>query len=102
MDNIEELIDKLIDEDGLEDSLDVFSKKAEYTSLLTDYLAKRHVDIMDDYNDLVPREFQISDDYDSKNKILKDALEKGISLEQSEFYPDIQEGVKPEPPSRSI
>ena len=46
---------------------------------------------MDDYNDLVSREFQISDDFDTKNKILKDALEKGISLEQSDFYPDILE-----------
>ena len=94
MDNIDEYIDKLLDEDGLEDSLEMLEKKAEYTSLLTDYLAKRHVDIMDDYNDLVSREFQISDDFDTKNKVLKDALEKGISLEQSEFYPDLQEGVK--------
>ena len=81
------------------------SKKQEYTSLFTQYLSRNNKDIMDDYSDVIPPEFEISDNLDSKINALKDCLEHNTDLEQSKYYIDLLEGDKSDenpPPTRRI
>lgn len=86
-DYVDSIVQGLLNEND-----EVLQKKMKYSELLTEYLSRYGRTTEDDYSDLVLRDFEISDDIDKKIEILKDALAKGITLEESQHYPEIQEG----------
>ena len=91
-DNIDNFIRKMLDR--LENETpEQMLKKMEYSSLLSEYLGRLGREVDENYSDIIPIEFEISDAVDLKIKILKDALDKQIPIEKSEFYTFILEGV---------
>ena len=100
MDDIDRYIEDLFNDDVIDQ--EEFETKAEYQELLGRYLARRNRDIEDNNDDILSVYFQISNDFDTKNKVLNDALEKGIDIEESNYYPDLLEGPVVEEPSRRI
>jgi len=94
MDELNQYVKTLMDDLESED-MSTKLKKLTYSELLDEYLIKHGKDkMLDDYSDVVPVMFQISDDYDKKNKILEDAINNGILIENSTLFPDILEHVE--------
>ena len=76
----------------LEDMTDEqLQKKLLFTELLKDYLSFYGRTVQDDYSDLVPMDFTISDSIDRKMDILKDCIQNKIHIDESMLYPTIQE-----------
>ncbi len=90
---LDDYVQKLIDE-LLNQTPEQMLIKMEYASLLSEYLRRFGREMDEDYSDIIPLEFEIFDGVDLKNKILRDALDKQISIEKSEYYLDILEGVR--------
>lgn len=87
---LDDFIQSIIDEQlGVDD--ETLQKKIVYSDLLTSYLARFGRTTEDDFSDLVLSEFQISDDFDKKIQILQDAIDNSIRIEESTYYPEIQE-----------
>ena len=95
MDNsyIDDFIQEMLDED-LKQSPEVMEKKMLYSQLMTEYLNQHGLDPTEDYSELIAGEFEMSNDLDTKIKVLGDALDKGILLEKSAYYPELLEGTK--------
>ena len=93
--SLKSFVAKLI-QDDMNLANDNFVKEYDCSLLMTKYLARYGKEPQDDYTDVVRPEFMISNDWDLKKKIIEDALNKGITLEESSYYPGIQEGVREE------
>ena len=65
-----------------------YNKELVYSELLGEYLRKIGKEISDDYSSNIPIDFE-SANTDLKIKILQDAIDNNILLEQSSYYNDI-------------
>ena len=72
---------------------DELLKRANYTGLFSEYLRRYHKTVDDDYSNIIPASFELSDDYEKKIQILDDALSKEIAIQESSYYPSLLEGV---------
>ena len=87
-----QFIQNMIDEEKNQ-SVEDLQKKKYYFQLLSEYLRRYHLTPDDDYSEVVPPSFELADGYDKRREILEDALNNGISIQQSKLYPSILEGV---------
>ena len=88
---IENYVKELFDEmENMSD--DQIMKKRDCSLLLEEYLSMFHKTVDDDYTDVVPMNFTLSDDVDKKIEILKDCLNQAIQIKDSSIYPEILEG----------
>ena len=87
-----QFIQNMIDEEKNQ-SVEDLKKKNYYFQLLSEYLRRYHLTPDDDYSEVVPPSFELADGYDKRIEILEDALNNGISIQQSKLYPSILEGV---------
>ena len=87
-----QFIQNMID-DEKNQSVEDLQKKKYYFQLLSEYLRRYHLTPDDDYSEVVPPSFELADGYDKRIEILEDALNNGISIQQSKLYPSILEGV---------
>ncbi len=87
-----QFIQNMIDEEKNQ-SVEDLQKKKYYFQLLSEYLRRYHLTPDDDYSEVVPPSFELADGYDKRIEILEDALNNGISIQQSKLYPSILEGV---------
>ena len=88
---IEDFVKDLFDEmDNMSDE-DIKNKR-DYALLLEEYLSMFHKTVEDDYSDIVPISFSISDDIDKQIEILKDCINQAIPIEKSSLYPSLFDG----------
>jgi len=73
-------------------SNDQIIKNKDYSLLFEDYLSMFHRTVDDDYTDIVPINFTISDDIDRKIDILKDCLNQAILIKDSSLYMEMMSG----------
>lgn len=62
-------------------------------SLMKQYLGLFGLGFYDDYRDVVPVEFEISTNSEYKSKILNEAIEKRIKIQDTNLYPALVEHV---------
>ena len=82
-----------------------FEQKQVYSEKLSQYLEMYGRSLEEDYNEIVPVDFEISDDTATKIKVLEDCIKNHKGIEQSPFYLDLIEGEKlPEevPPTKQV
>jgi len=84
-----ELINK-----SLNVSTEELLEKRELYALLNKYLEQNGKTKDEDYTDVVPKDFIISDDIETKKEVLKDAINNNNLIKETETYLDIIEGVK--------
>ena len=90
-DYVDDLIQGMLDEVAGE-SAEEREKKMLCARLMNEYLLRHGKTMDDNYSEIVHAEFEISSDWDHKIKILEDALEHDLLLENSKYYPEILEG----------
>jgi len=66
-------------------------KKMELSSLEAEFLRRNGREVDEDNTDIIPFDYSISDDVDTKIQIVRDALEKQIPLQKSTYFPNILE-----------
>ena len=89
-DNINNLIDKLIDETENSFKSENLDKKIEFNILLLDYF-RRIGKTSKDYAEVIPESFDYLN-FDSKIRILKDCLNRDCLIEKSKVYISMLEG----------
>ncbi len=88
-DYAKELIDK-----SLNISTEELLEKRELYALLKAYVVKNNKNPEDDYSDIVPEAFDLSDDIKAKKEILKEAIENNKLINETTNYQSIIEGIK--------
>jgi hypothetical protein len=79
-----EKIDKMVS-DSINSDKDTIKKKLRIDDLMIEYL-KRHNKNVNDIGSFLPIRFMNLEDYDFKYKILKEAIDKNILIEETELY----------------
>lgn len=69
-------------------------KKRDCSLLLEEYLSMFHRTVEDDYTDIVPAKFTLSEDIDKKIEILKDCLNQAIQIKDSSVYIEMLAGYR--------
>ena len=88
-DYAKELIEK-----SLNISNEELLEKRELYALLKAYVVKNNKNREEDYSDIVPEAFDLSDDIKAKKEILKEAIENNKLINETTNYHSIIEGIK--------
>lgn len=77
----------------MEEKVTLEEKNMYFTMVLSLYMQK-HCITKEDMQFLIPSSFIALDDIDLKNRILVEALNKGILIEETELFGELSEGVQ--------